>query len=295
MILLSLSCAGSKSNKVIIPPFDGDRAFEYLEKQIAFGPRVPGSTNAENCRQYLIDFFTGLGAVVDTMMFTHFDKVTGKAIAMVNIVARFKGSGSDENQNYLLSAHYDSRPRAEYDSDTTKRMEPIPGANDGASGVAVLMELGNLLAKSRCRVNIDLALLDGEDWGRPGDLDEYFLGAKEMISDIKGKYKFALVIDMVGDKDLKIYKEELSLKYYPEISKLVWETAAGLGEKAFIDSVGDAIYDDHLSFMTIDLPSAVIIDFDYPYWHTTLDTPDKCSVQSLQAVGQVIITLLYRL
>jgi glutaminyl-peptide cyclotransferase len=292
--LCILSCS-SKQKIITAPDFSGDRAFEYIQKQVSFGPRVPGSANSTACRAYLIDFFRALGAEVDTMPFIHNDKITGKPIRMVNIIAHFPGAGK-ASESYLLAAHYDSRPRADHDPDSTKRSNAIDGANDGASGVAVLMELGNLLAERKPRVNVDMALLDGEDWGLSGDLDEYFLGAKELIMhSIKGKYKFALIIDMIGDKDLNIYREEFSSKYFPEISNLIWKTASQLGEKAFIDTVGYAVYDDHLSFMTIDLPSAVIIDFHYPYWHTIADTPDKCSPQSLRAVGRVVSTIIYGL
>jgi len=294
-LLFLIACSAEK-NETPVPSFDGDRAFSYIEKQVSFGPRVPGSDNSVNCQKYLIDFFDNLGAAVDTMQFVHVDKITGKPITMVNIIASFTGYDEDNDEKYILAAHYDSRPRAEYDPDSTKRNNWIDGADDGASGVAVLMELGNLLASQRARVDIDMLLLDGEDYGRPGDLDEYFLGAKDFVlRDVKDKYKFALVIDMIGDKDLRIYREEHSNKYSPEFTDRVWKIAAELGETAFVDSVKHAIYDDHLSFMTIKLPAAVIIDFDYRYWHTTHDTPDKCSPESLASVGRVVATLLYRL
>ena len=179
-----------------------------------------------------------------------------------------------------------------------RQAQPVhsAGADDGASGVAVLMELANLFAKQKPRVNIDLALLDGEDFGQPHDVSEYFLGARELAK--RGwtdRYKFALVIDMIGDKDLHIYREGFSNRYSTKINDLFWKTAAELGESAFVDSVKYDIQDDHLSFMTRNLPSAVIIDFDYPYWHTLQDTPDKCSPQSLAAVGWVVATVMYRL
>ena len=274
--------------------FDGERAFGYLEKQVSFGPRVPGTDNSIRCREYLIAFFDSLGAQVDTMMFTHNSKVSGKPLEMVNVIAAFDGASSEKR--YLLAAHFDSRPRAEHDPDSTRREDWIDGANDGASGVAVLMELANLISAQRPRVGIDMALLDGEDFGRPHDLDEYFLGAKDLVKrGIKGKYEFAIVIDMIGDKDLQIFREQHSSKYFPEITDLVWETAAELGESTFVDAERHAIYDDHLSFMTIKLPSAVIIDFDYKYWHTVADTPDKCSAASLASVGRVVTALLYKL
>jgi len=292
--LIVLSCGADKS-AVSVPTFDGERALSYIAKQVAFGPRVPGSDNAINCRKYFLAFFDSIGFKTDTMQFVHTSKVSGKPITMINILASID-SDDKSSDRYLLAAHYDSRPRAENDPDSTKRENWIDGANDGASGVAVLMELANLMAKQKPPVNVDLILLDGEDFGRPGDLDEYFLGAKDFVTrGIRDKYKFALLIDMIGDSDLQIYREQHSNRYSKEITDLVWKTAADLGETAFIDSIGYAIHDDHLSFMTIGLKAAVIIDFDYPYWHTTHDNVDKCSAISLKSVGQVVTELIYKL
>lgn len=293
--LIIFSC-DAKLGQTKVPVFDGQRAYEYLEKQVSFGPRVPGSENAAKCREYFLSFFDSLGIANDTLQFIHNSKKSGRPITMVNVIASIEPDDKNISKRYLLAAHYDSRPRAEYDADPDKRENWIDGANDGASGVAVLMELANLFVSQKPQVGIDLLLLDGEDFGRPGDLDEYFLGAKDFIKrDIKGKYEFALVIDMIGDSDLKIYREVHSNKYSPEITDLVWQTAAKLGETVFVDSVKHAIYDDHLSFMIIGLQSAVIIDFDYIYWHTTLDNADKCSAASLESVGRVVTELMYGL
>ncbi len=280
----------------VTPSFDGDKAYQYLREQVEFGPRVPGTAGAVRCRDYFASFFQGLGVSIETMDFTHIDKATGKMIPMTNLLAHFKGIDSLSNKTYLFAAHWDSRPRAEMDPDSTRRNNPIPGANDGASGVAVLMELANLLAREKPRVNIDIVLLDGEDWGKQEDIDEYFLGAKDFVKRNVGDiYKSAILVDMVGDKDLKICREEFSNHYYPQLNDLIWSTASKLGEKAFVDSVGYSVMDDHLSFMTIGIPSADIIDFDYAYWHTTQDTPDKCSPQSLGIVGRVLTELIYKL
>jgi len=295
ILVVSLSCEKNKGS-IIVPEFDGERALSYIAKQIEFGPRVPGSSGSLKCRDYLMQYFTEIGGEVDTMMFVHIDKRTGEEIDMTNIIASFNGTGGADEPRYLIGAHFDTRPRAEYDPDTSKREDSIDGANDGASGVAVLMELGNLFAKQKPSANFDLVMFDGEDYGPPGHLEEYFLGARDIVRrNIKDKYKFALVIDMIGDADLQIYREEFSNKYSTELVDEIWATAHELGAGNFVDSIGYAIHDDHLSFMTIGLPAAVIIDFDYPYWHTTHDTYDKCSAESLNIVGKVVTTYLYRL
>lgn len=294
-VLAALSCR-SVSKEKVVPTFDGDRAMKYLEAQVAFGPRVPGSASAERCREYLAAFFRELGGEIDTMQFFHADKHTGKNIEMVNLIARFSGGAGPEGERILLAAHYDSRPRAELDPDSSKQNLPIDGANDGASGVAVLMELANLIAVQKPQVNIDLAFLDGEDFGMSGDLSDYFLGAKEMTRrGIKGKYRCAVVVDMVGDRDLRVYRENFSEQYFPELNDRIWETAHTIGETTFSDTVGYFVHDDHLSFMTVGLPSVVVIDFAYQYWHTSHDTPDKCSAASLASVGRVVAHFIYNL
>jgi len=293
-LLIVLFGCGQK-NTVLPPEFDGERAFGYLEKQVSFGPRVPGTKESAECREYIISFFDSLGARTDTLSFIHNDKTTGKQIEMVNVLASFEGTEKNPGR-YLFAAHYDTRPRAEHDPDPAKREEWIAGANDGASGVAVLMELANLVSQKPPSVDIDFVILDGEDFGRPGDLSEYFLGAKDLIlRDIKGKYEWAIIVDMIGDRELQIYREQFSQKYFPKLNDKIWAIAEELGKTSFVDSVKHQVYDDHLSFMTIKLPSIVIIDFDYPYWHTTHDTPDKCSPESLEAVGDVLTVLMYRL
>jgi glutaminyl-peptide cyclotransferase len=177
LFLIGVAFVSCGSNdKIIPPPFDGAQSFEFLIKQVSFGPRVPGTENSRRCQNYLISFFDSLGAKVDTMQFVHRDQITGKVIPMMNILVHFRGTDAGAKDNYLFAAHYDSRPRAENDNDPAKKILPIDGANDGASGVAVLMELGRLFTIKKPRVNIDLVFFDGEDWGESGNLDEYFLG-----------------------------------------------------------------------------------------------------------------------
>ncbi|MEW6014274.1 MAG: M28 family peptidase [Candidatus Zixiibacteriota bacterium] len=293
MALTALSCrSGNKERS--LPTFDGERAMSYLVAQVEFGPRVPGSASAARCREYIAGFCRNLGAEVDTMQFIHADKHTGKNIEMVNLIARFSGAAGPSGERILLAAHYDCRPRAELDPDSSKQNLPIDGANDGASGVAVLMELANLFAAQKPRLNVDLAFLDGEDFGMSGDLSDYFLGAKEMTRrGIKDKYRCAVVVDMVGDRDLRVYRENFSEQYFPKLNDIIWKTARDIGETTFSDTVGYFVHDDHLSFMTVGLPSVVVIDFAYQYWHTSYDTPDKCSAASLASVGRVMTHFIY--
>lgn len=275
------------------PQFDGEQAFTYLEHQVAFGPRVPGTEPWRLCREYFYEHFEQAGLSVDSQAFTFYDPYSNSEKPLVNVIAQYRGDPSDEKA-LLLAAHWDSRPRTDFHSDSTRMTEPIDGANDGASGVAVLMELADLLAEQAPEVNVDLVLFDGEDWGKSGDIDLYLLGSRHFARGIRGRYHFGIVIDMVGDKHQEIYKEGYSQEFQPVLNDYIWNQAKGLGLTTFHDSVKYTIMDDHLSLLAAGLPSVVLIDFDYPYWHTELDTPDKCSPESLANVGRLLADIVYK-
>jgi Zn-dependent M28 family amino/carboxypeptidase len=171
---------------------------------------------------------------------------------------------------------------------------PITGANDGASGVAVLMELGNLIAERGPNVNVDLLLVDGEDWGMAGDIDHYLLGSRHFArTGVRGRYHFGFVVDLVGDRDQQIYREEYSQRFIPWLNDLVWQTAAELAIPTFHDSTKWRVHDDHMALNVGGIPTIVVVDFDYPYWHTEHDTDDKCSPEALENVGRVITKIVY--
>ncbi|MDH4157749.1 MAG: M28 family peptidase [candidate division Zixibacteria bacterium] len=285
--------AACGDRRVQPPPFNADRSFRYLEEQVAFGPRVPGSTASARCRDYFYRHFAGLGLAIDSQAFAYFDPYSATELRLVNVIAKFE-SASKDAQRLVLMAHYDSRPRAEYASDSSLRETPIDGANDGASAVAVLMELANMLAEQAAPCHIDLVLSDGEDWGKPGDNANYLLGSRQFArSGIRDKYRFGVVIDMIGDRDQWIYREGFSERFHKDLNDMVWSTAARLGVETFIDSIRDSVLDDHLSLCAAGVPAVNIIDFDYIYWHTEFDTPDKCSAEALANVGRVLAEIVY--
>ena len=290
LVGVSLSC---NQTAVEAPSFDGDRAFAYLERQVTFGPRVPGSEAAEQCRQFYYELFDSLDVPVDTQNFDFLDPYSNKSLPLVNVVASVAGTDPEAGR-IVLMAHYDSRPRAEYAVKPELRETPIDGANDGASGVAVLLELATLMARVRPPGSIDLVLVDCEDWGKPGDHDLYMIGSREFANrGIRGKYRFGIVVDMIGDKDQQIYREGYSQVYCRPVNDMVWKAAADLGITTFYDSVGQSILDDHLSLNASGVPTIDIIDFDYPFWHTEMDTPDKCSALALENVGKVLTKIIY--
>jgi Zn-dependent M28 family amino/carboxypeptidase len=170
----------------------------------------------------------------------------------------------------------------------------VPGANDGASGVAVCLELARMMAAAPPPLGVDIALFDGEDQGRPDHPEEYLIGSKWYVRQAASYRPLAVILlDMVGDRDLSLPREAFSDSLAPALTDLVWQTAARLQLPAFVDSVAGAVVDDHLPFLFNRIAAVDIIDFDYPYWHTLEDTADKVSAASLEQVGQLMRELIY--
>ncbi|MFC1562993.1 M28 family peptidase, partial [candidate division KSB1 bacterium] len=268
--------------------FDKKIAFEYLKKQCEFGPRNPSSKGHKACMNYLINEMKKFTKNVIVQKFTHYDSKIKKTLYMSNIIGTFSSSKSNAPRR-ILCAHWDTRPMADKDPDIKNRNKPILGANDGASGIAVLLEIARIMSKSPPPLTIDIILFDGEDYGEEGNYDEYFMGSRYFAQNpVFRGYEAAVLLDMIGDKNLQIPKEAFSNRYFPQLVNNIWNRANKLGIKQFIHSVGFEILDDHIMLAESGIPAIDIIDFDYKYWHTIQDTPDKCSPESLEAVGKVI-------
>ncbi len=281
-----LSCGGG------LPQFDGSRAYDHLLAQCEFGPRNPGSLGHDRTREYLVEHLSQYANRVEQQRFSFRDEELDSAFQLTNIVACFY---PEQTHRVILCAHWDTRPRADRDSNLANRGVPILGANDGASGVAVLLELASTLRQRKPKYGIDLVLFDGEDYGEEGDLDHYLLGSSHFANHLGAhKYEFGILLDMVGDRELTIYVEGHSLLYAPELVKLIWDKASELGMREFRPQVGPTLLDDHIPLNSIGIPTVDLIDFDYPYWHTLEDTPDKCSPSSLQLIGSLLIALIYQ-
>lgn len=276
---------------VLVPDFDENLAFEYLKKQVSFGPRVPNSKAHEECKNFLISEISRYADSVWTQEFTH--SYLGKNLKLTNIIASFN---LRSDFRILLSAHWDSRPYADEEKEASRKIQPVPGANDGASGVAVLLEVARILKNNPPQIGVDIVFFDGEDFGIAGDLDNFCIGSKYFARNKPVNYlpQFGILLDMVGDKDLQIFKEGNSVKYAPEIVDCVWTIAQELGIEEFKDEIKHYVYDDHIPLNEVGIRTINIIDFDYPYWHTIEDTPDKCSPQSLEKVGKVVLNVIYR-
>jgi Zn-dependent M28 family amino/carboxypeptidase len=265
-----------------------------LENQTALGPRVPGTEAWRQCQTLIIRNLNANLLTVDTQLFDFDDPYSDQQIQMQNIIGRYRNAG--DAPPILLVAHYDSRPRTDFHSDPARRDEPLVGANDGASGVAVLLELGRMLNQDKPKVNVDLLFVDGEDWGKSGDSQYYLLGSNYFAThkgNIRGEYRFAIILDMVGATTQKFYREGYSEQFNKSINDMIWSTATNLGITVFIDSVKSGILDDHMSINVGGVPAVDIIDLNYRHWHTERDTSDKCSGAALKNVGRVIAYILY--
>jgi Zn-dependent M28 family amino/carboxypeptidase len=267
--------------------FDAARAFADLQKQVAFGPRVPGTTGHTNTRDWLVEQFR---PHVDTVKLQNLERTfDGKTLPMSNIVAEINPQAA---KKVMLCAHWDTRPTADLEIDPAKRKLPIAGANDGASGVAVLLELARLFKAKRPGVGVQIVLFDGEDYGPDGD--RMYLGAKHYAKNpALPKPAYAILIDMIGDKDLNIFREQHSENNAPEINDKVWKAAEALGVKQFRYGVRYAVEDDHIPLQEAGWKAIDLIDFDYAPWHTLDDTVDKCAPASLKAVGDVLAKVVY--
>ncbi len=281
----------SKFQTVPVPQFDGKSAFNYLVRQVDFGPRAPNSDAHHQCLLYLEQ---ELSLYADSVQLQKFDVpgYDGTVLRLTNIIAHFNLKSPTR---ILLTAHWDSRPRADHQPGGAVD-KPIPGADDGASGVAILLEMARGFKQSPPPVGVDIILWDGEDYGKEGDMNYYCLGAKYWAATKPFSYQplFAVNLDMVGQKDLQIPKEGYSVEYAPDVVKLIWDTAENMGVTQFVDRTSEPIYDDHLQLDNVGIKAVDLIDFDYKYWHTLEDTPDKCSPESLSAIGRVLLQVIYR-
>ncbi|OHB77641.1 MAG: peptidase M28, partial [Planctomycetes bacterium RBG_16_64_10] len=278
-------------------PLDGQRAYDYLRQICALGPRPSGSEGMVQQRALLTRHFKHLGGQVRLERFRAPHPLTNAPVALANLVCVWH---PDTEQRIVLCAHYDTRPLPDRDPDPRRRRHGrFLGANDGASGVAVLMEMAHHMAALKSRYGVDFVLFDAEEFV----FDErhpYFLGSQWFAQRYARRrpnhhYRWGVLLDMVGDADLEIFQERFSMDWADTrpLVEQVWATAERLGVRAFVARRKDAVRDDHLNLRNIGkIPTCNIIDFDYPYWHTEGDTPARCSARSLALVGWVVLEWL---
>ncbi|MCK5152627.1 MAG: M28 family peptidase, partial [Candidatus Thorarchaeota archaeon] len=269
------------------PLFDGDNAFSYLTDQCDFGPRPPGSENLSECREYIFNTLVQEGWTVSFQNFTY------RSVDCVNIIATWPVQNSTIT---VLGAHYDTRPHADQESDPEDRTRPVLGANDGASGVAALLELARVLPEA-IRSSIEMVFFDAEDSGYIDDWD-WIVGSTHYVDQLTSSKRESItamiLLDMIGDVNLRIPREASSTD---SLQDRLWSIAADLGhDDVFLDTPGSSILDDHRPFLAAGIPAVDLIHTPFPWtWHTLQDTPDNCSPESLEAVGRVVEYFLVEL
>ncbi|HEX2979387.1 MAG TPA: M28 family peptidase [Anaerolineaceae bacterium] len=280
VIFLALVWGGSAGTPPVTgdAQFEGEKAYQDVVTQVETGPRTIGSEAHQKTVDWIQTELKAAGWSVTIQ------EITYQGQPVQNIIAK-KGSGDHWD---VVGAHYDSRLVADQDPDPNKRQQAVPGANDGASGVGVLLELARSLPEDLDK-QVWLVFFDTEDNGNIPGYD-WILGSRAFVEQLESKPDRALIVDMIGDADLNIYMERNSDEV---INNHIWEIAKNLGyDRQFIPSYKYSMLDDHTPFLEAGIPAADIIDFDYPYWHTTSDTVDKVSVASLDAVGDTVLQWL---
>jgi hypothetical protein len=318
-ILLASGCnrPGSKEKpaetiiqetSIIIPAFNADSALYFVKAQTDFGPRVPGSKAHAECAAWLKGKL--LQSTQDVMVQDFKTRVySGEVYSGKNIIATFN---PEARARIMLCAHWDSRPYADHDPDPAKRNEPVMGANDGASGVGVLLELARILKDHKPNVGVDIVFFDLEDYGPPQDKQDkaanehWGLGSQHWSRNPHRpdyRARFVILLDMVGAPGAKFRKEGFSMYFAPDKVKKVWDIARGLGyQDYFADETGGYINDDHYFINEIiKIPAIDIIHLDpessngsfFDYWHTTGDTFDRIDKETLRVVGEVVTKVVF--
>jgi len=293
VIFLSLLINDGCTNQRItvdFPRIDANKTFQYLLEQVDIGYRYIGTDAHIQCGDYIISNVEKFADRVDVQNFTVIFR--GKNVNCRNIIAFFRGNMN--SKTFLIGAHYDTRPIADRDKDPSKRDQPILGASDGASGVAILISMAETLSKVKPDRNILLVFFDAEDSGGIDGLN-YCIGSEHFAKN-RSEYNidFGIILDLVGDSDLLMYKEGYSMNSSPELVKEVWKHAMIEGHRNYFSQQEKyQIFDDHVPLIMSGIPSIDLIDFDYTHWHTTHDTPENCSPNSLYVVGNSVLNFIY--
>tara|TARA_B100000214_G_scaffold370820_1_gene346101 strand:+ start:53 stop:964 length:912 start_codon:yes stop_codon:yes gene_type:complete len=293
-VFISCSSIDDKKN---IPTFDGNNAYQYIVEQCNFGPRNPGSKGHEQFAIFLEKYLSKMTKNIIVQDFDYKEHITGIERQGKNIIAQFN---IEAENRLLIGAHWDTRALSDEDLNENNRLLPILGANDGASGTSVLMELAKIFSQNNPPIGIDLVFFDAEDVGISGKPRTYAMGSEYFSKNLPiKKPNNAIIVDMVGDKYLQIPIERFSYRINPTLVKEIWSLADELNLSAFEYRIGYEIYDDHVPLWeNAQIPAIDIIDFDYPnlfynHWHTQNDLPENCSPQSLQQIGTLLLNYIY--
>lgn len=279
--------------------FNSDSAYSYIWRQVDFGPRVPNTKPHREAGDWLSSQLKSYGLTVSEQK-ANLKAFDGTILNARNIFGQYKPEMKDR---VLLLAHWDCRPWADKDPDPDKRSLPVDGANDGASGVGILLEIARQLSLNPINKGVDFLFVDAEDWGDEGNDESWALGAKYFAEHppVKGySPRYAVLLDMVGGENATFCREYFSERSAPKLAEEIWQTAETLGYgKVFVNKMGSAILDDHVQFIRAGIPAIDIIEY-HPEdesgfnsrWHTASDNMDGISKETLNAVGSTLLTWL---
>ena len=294
IIFLLVTTASCQKN---VPLFNGENAFKHLIKQCEFGPRNPGSIGHKTTLAYYLEFLNPLADTVFTQTFVETMPRTGKKVNMNNVIARFNTKATKQ---IMISAHWDTRPWGDRGSNIIEKNQPIMGANDGASGIAVLLELAKILKETPPNIGVSLVFFDAEDYGSSGNSWTYCKGSQYFAKNLPIPYPaYAINLDMIADKSPEFYVERYSYQQNPSLVLELWDKAESLGLSAFKKQAYHMIFDDHVPLYEIaGIPAIDIIDFDFPnekinYHHTKNDIVANCSPEGLSQVGTLMVHHIY--
>jgi len=292
--LLLIFCGVAALAAESVPQVDSKQTFQFLVEQVSFGPRIPESTSTEKTRQLIFQTLAESGFSTHTQHFRAYVPVLGREVHGQNIYA-IKPKG--QNPLVVYSAHYDTRPIAEKDPRPEKRTQPIPGANDGASGVAVLLGIAKALSNVDPPKPLALVFFDLEDGGLPQDPSGFCLGSRYLAANLPPElvdFECGINLDMVGKRKLRVLYEKFSFDRCPDLVEQVWSLGEKVAPDVFVKQRGIPIYDDHVPFQEMGKKYINLIDFDYPQWHTSDDSVEQCSSESLKTVGDTLLRYLFQ-
>lgn len=291
----------------LLGAFDRDSAYQYIVDQLAFGPRVPGTTSHDSCGAYLVDKLTQFGADTLIQQRTIVEAFNGDQLPINNIFARYNSSAVNR---VLLVAHWDTRPWANMERSMESRSLPVPGANDGASGVAVILEIARNLQAKTPECGVDILLTDAEDYGSNNGFtnndESWCLGTQYWVKNMPytsvNRPSYGILLDMVGGTDAHFHRELLSNKAARPVTVKIWGEAKNLGyEDIFVNQVGGSVIDDHMFLIESGIPTTDIIEHmsnatgSFPAtWHTLDDDIQHISKETLEAVGNTVLNVIYK-
>ena len=292
VVLAAVLASGCRGGATEAQQFDGERALRRVEFQVAAGPRVPNTPGHDSIARWLERELRASADSVEVQAFTHVTQ-GGDTLRLRNVIAHFRPS---DPTRVLYVTHRDTRPRSDNDPDPAKRSQPMPGANDGGSGTAVLLGVADELKRRPPSVGVDLLFVDGEDYG---DFDgpDVLLGSTWFAQHLPPGYRplYGVLFDMVGGGNLTVEQEGYSTDGAPEVIERVWTAAEELGlGRTFRNRRGGYVTDDHVPLLRAGLRVIDVIDVisNYPPWHTTTDTPDKVSARTMANIGRLALALV---